>query len=150
MVEDIVWASIVLGFETLIVISLIYAGVQARRLKIYRHKPLMITNYLVQLTIWILWMLPKFMRDETNIFLRFSAILQLDPKMFWSVMLHIIIGSSVGILATFLVFVMVLFPEINVSKMKKLKPVMRLTIVLWILNYSLGVYNFINKYILID
>lgn len=138
MVDDQTWGTIVLGLETLIVIALTFALTEARRLRVSRHRMLMISIYLLQGAILLSWMGPNFLESYSF----FNA----NRDRFWRILLHASIGTTVALLATGIIIAMLIEPEIHVAKMKRGKPLMRTTYALWVLNYLLGAYNFFDRY----
>lgn len=138
MVDDQAWGTIVLSLETLIVIGLTTAVVEARRLRISRHRLLIFSVYILQGLVLLSWMGPNFL-DGYGFF-------NANRDQFWRVLLHASIGTIVALLATGLIIAMLIEPEIHVSKMKRGKPLMRTVYTLWVLNYLLGVYNFLYRY----
>lgn len=138
MVDDQTWGTIVLGVETLIILTLTTAVIEARRLRIDRHRILIFSAYVVQGIVLLSWMLPNFL-DGYSFF-------NSNRDQFWRILLHAGLGGIIALLATGMIIGMLLEPEIHVAKMKRGKPLMRTVYGLWFFNYLLGTYNFMLRY----
>ncbi|MCY3412435.1 MAG: hypothetical protein INQ03_12430 [Candidatus Heimdallarchaeota archaeon] len=139
MVDRIVWATIVLFLETLIVIGLYIAVYNVRRLRISFKKRLMTSLVVFQGIIFFVWMFPTVLRAWGFVF---ADPIRLFPA------LHFIIGITVAISAVILVIILHVYPDINIKKLRILRPLMIYTFIAWQINYLIGLYNYINGYIL--
>ena len=124
--------------ETLIVLTLTLAVIEARRLRIEHHRAMVITCYSVQWLMVLSWMGRNFLHN----FNRFNT----DWDERWTLLLHVIIGSLVLLLATGWIVTMYVDPDIHVAKLKRGKPLMRTVYTLWVINYLIGSFNYFNRW----
>lgn len=137
-IEDETFGLYILILETLIIITISLALMEARKLRLSRHRALMISAYLVQATIVFFWMARKFVEGY--------SFLSMDPLSRWNIFLHVGIGTTVAFLATGWIIAILVDPEINVAKAKRAKPLMRTIYSLWVFNFLLGLFNYLNRY----
>ncbi|MCH8905798.1 MAG: hypothetical protein IH840_01815 [Candidatus Heimdallarchaeota archaeon] len=137
--DDETFGGIILIIETLLVIALTIAVIEARRLRTHVHRRIVIVVYIIQILIVLIWM--------GRSFLDASAIsLLLDTPLLWTLTLHVTIGIVVLMLAGGWIIAMTVDPDIHVAKMKRGKPLMRTIYVLWVFNYLLGAFNYFNTW----
>ncbi|MHA2233554.1 MAG: hypothetical protein ACXAB4_13815 [Candidatus Hodarchaeales archaeon] len=138
--EDSQIALIILLAESILILALITSWILgARRLNITLHHRVVYSAIPANLTLILLWMLPKPLK-------RFENLLQ-DPIKNWNLLAHYILGAititmAVGVILTFIVN-----REIPLVILRRARPVMIAILFLWIVTFSLGAWNYYNRYL---
>ena len=142
-----VTALIVFLVEIVLITILIFARINARRLKIDTHHKYVYSVVLVNTTIILTWMLPR----ELNII---NLILQgrINAIAVWYLLFHALFGSVAITLGIFLclVFLMKVLRKdlVPLTLLRKMKPIMITTFIFWSLAFFFGCMVFVNRYII--
>ena len=141
-----VTATIVILIEIILLLILLFARYNARRLKIQTHHKYVYTIVLVNVTIILTWMLPGELRILDLIFQG-----RIDPIAVWYVLFHALFGSIaiiLGISICLIFLVKVLKQELlPLSLISKIKPLMITTFVFWLSAFVFGAIIYLNRYI---
>jgi hypothetical protein len=140
-------ATTVLLIEVVLVLMLLLARFNIRRLKINNHHILVYSIVIVNAVIILFWMLPGELRLLQRIIDGAT-----DPFRFWYVLIHASLGTIAMLGALILCgtfFLRVVKRElIPLGLIKRMRPIMLITFVFWFLTFTFGVYIYLNKYIL--
>jgi hypothetical protein len=133
-------ATIVLLAEALIIFGLLcgwYFG--ARRLNFQVHHGFVYTAVLIHSITVFVWMLPASQwAISSGILLNFAAT--------WRLSLHFIFGAIADILGMMLAVTFVIKRDMPLALLKRARPIMITTLLLWILTFATGILNFLFKY----
>lgn len=140
MVDKIIWASLVLFVEFCIIIIINIGRYNAQRLIIRKHVISMISAYFLQGIVISIWMAPKIINGWQYI------ISNLQKS--WLSVLHIVIGSSVIIVSTTILLIITKNREINVRRLKRIKPLMLYVYYACTVNFILGCIIYTRKYLI--
>ncbi|MHA2270467.1 MAG: hypothetical protein ACXACI_01305 [Candidatus Hodarchaeales archaeon] len=132
-------AILVLLAEIIFILALLmgwYFG--ARRLNIDLHHLVVYIAVPVQFVLLVLWMLPKPLK---------SLDFLLDaPIKNWNLLAHFILGLITIGLALGVVITFIIYRGVPLTVLRKVRPVMIAILLLWIVTFSLGAWNFYKKY----
>ena len=133
---------IVMGIETVIIIVVAigwYLG--ARRMNFNLHHVAVYSVILVHLIIVGAWMWPRAMYAIENF-----GLLN-DPVGNLRILAHFGIGLTADLLSIILALVFIWKRDIPLNVLRRARPVMILTLILWIISFGLGAYNLLLRYI---
>ncbi|MHA2104938.1 MAG: hypothetical protein ACW981_16035 [Candidatus Hodarchaeales archaeon] len=140
-------ATTVLLIEIILVLMLLLARFNIRRLKINNHHILVYSIVIINTIIILLWMLPGELRLLQRVLDGAT-----DPLRVWHVLIHASLGtiSMLGALLLTVTFFMRVIKKdlIPLGLIKRMRPIMLTTFVFWLLTFIFGVYIYLNKYIL--
>ncbi|MFW9917166.1 MAG: hypothetical protein ACFFGZ_16285, partial [Candidatus Thorarchaeota archaeon] len=92
----------------------------------------------VQFGLLILWMIPKPLKS--------LDFLLDDPIKNWNLLAHYILGLMTIGLALSVVITFIIYRGIPLTVLRKVRPLMIAILLLWIVTFSLGAWNFYKKY----
>ena len=133
-------ATIVLTLEALVIFGLLcgwYFG--ARRLNFRIHHGFVYTAIIVHSITVAVWMFPPAQAAITSGYLlNFAAT--------WRLSLHFIFGAIADILGVMLAITFAIKREMPLALLKRARPFMITTLILWLLTFATGILNFLFKY----
>ncbi len=135
-------ASIVMVAETVVVVGLLigwYFG--SRRMKFTIHHGAVYSVVLVHLLTVSIWMIPQAL-------LLASSGLFSDPLGNWYQIAHDMIGLLAIGLGSILVLVFITRRGMPLKLLKKTRPLMIVTLVMWILSFGLGIVSYVANRLL--
>ncbi|MFQ5977267.1 MAG: hypothetical protein ACE5OZ_03925 [Candidatus Heimdallarchaeota archaeon] len=138
--EDPQIALIILLAETILILALITSWILgARRLNITLHHRVVYSAIPANLTLILLWMLPKPLK-------RFEYLLK-DPVKNWNLLAHYVLGAITISLAVGIILTFIVNREIPLVILRRARPIMIAILFLWIVTFSLGAWNYYNRYL---
>jgi hypothetical protein len=132
-------ASSVLLVESIILLILIMGWIYgARRLNFNLHHVAVYTIIVAHILTLSLWMLP--------IASGVMPFLLTNPLRFWRPLTHFILGSLALVFGMILGIIFLIKRDIPLNLLRRARPLMILTLSLWVLSFVLGFATYLAKY----
>lgn len=132
-------ATSVLLIESFILLILLIGWFYgARRLNFNLHHGAVYTIIVAHILTLTLWMIP--------IASGAISFLLTDPVQFWRPLLHFILGTFALIFGIILGIIFLIKRDIPLKLLRRARPLMILTLTLWVLSFVVGFVNYLSRY----
>jgi hypothetical protein len=130
--------SVLLAESLILLILMIGYFYGARRLNFNLHHGVVYTIVVAHILTLSFWMLPIASGG--------IPFLLTDPIRFWRPLAHFILGSLALVFGILLGIIFLIKRDMPLKLLRRARPIMILTLTLWIISFALGFVNYLGKY----